>query len=539
MQNRSPQLFSGLRIVSLMTLLSRVLGMVRDMAMAAQFGLGPVMDAFTVAFRIPNLSRKLFGEGALATAFVPVFVRDLGTQDRTDAWRLASAVFTLLTLFLTLVVAIVEIGILAALFWSAPTPETRLLLILTGTMLPYLILICLCCQISAVLNALGHFTWPAVAPVVLNVVWLFGVFCIAPWFTSLETQAFVEAISIVVAGFLQIAVQWPTLKSFGFRFRRDWDPIRTQLKEILRTMLPVIVGLSITQINTFTDSLIAWGFSQPRDNPVALIPLFGGIPYPMSSGAVSALYFGERMYQFPLGIFGVALGTVLFPLLSRHAARGERHLLQSDLELGMRLVVVIGLAASVGLMVLSEPIARALFERGEFHPSDTLRTATVIAAYSSGVWAYCAIQILQRGFYAILDRRTPLRIGLWIVSLNFLLNLVLIWPLGEIGLAASTSLCAILQTIALILTLQNRVGRWPWNRLVVTIIKTIVCCAVMTLVAWATLSFLADSGKWLRLLIPLGTSTTAFLLSAWILKLREVGQLLRREPHGEGSPLNH
>lgn len=535
MGNSPPHLFRGLRIVSLMTLLSRVLGMVRDMAMAGQFGLGPIMDAFTVAFRIPNLSRKLFGEGALATAFIPVFVRDLQKSDRTDAWRLATAVFTLLTLFLSIIVGIAEIGIWLWFFRGNPTPENRLLLILAGAMLPYLILICLACQMSAVLNALGHFAWPAIVPVVLNVIWLFGVFCLCPWFESLETQALVEALCIVAAGFVQVTVQWPTLRSFGFRLLGDWSPVKTQIREILQTMLPVIVGLSITQINTFSDSLIAWCFAQPRENPDALLPFFGGISYPMTSGAVSALYFGERMYQFPLGIFGVALGTVLFPLLSRHAVRGDLPRLRSDLELGMRLVVTIGLPAGLGLMILAEPIARALFERGEFHATDTLRTAIVIAAYGSGVWAYCAIQILQRGFYALLDRRTPLRIGLWTVGLNFLLNLILIWPFGEAGLAVSTSFCAMLQTGVLIWMLQSRIGRWSWQGLMTTSLKTLACCGTMMLTVYLTSGFLSDSGKWLRLLAPLGVASGVFLITARFIHLQEIWLLLKREAPTEDS----
>lgn len=533
-----PHLFRGLRMVGLMTLLSRVLGMIRDMAMAGQFGLGPIMDAFTVAFRIPNLSRKLFGEGALATAFIPVFVRNLQTSDRDDAWRLASAVFTRLTLFLSIIVLLVEVPLWSWLLWGNPGTENRLLIILTATMLPYLILICLACQVSAVLNALGHFTWPAVAPVVLNVIWLFAAFCLCPWFESLETQAFIEALAIVIAGFFQVWVQWPTLRSFGFRLRWDWHPIRDQYREILRTMLPVIVGLSITQINTFSDSLIAWCFAQPRDNPDALLPFFGGIPYPMTSGAVSALYFGERMYQFPLGIFGVALGTVLFPLFSRHAVRGDLQQLRDDLELGMRLVVAIGVAASIGLILLAEPIARALFQRGEFGPADSLRTAVVIAAYGSGVWAYCAIQILQRAFYAVLDRRTPLRIGLWTVGLNFLLNLTLIWPFAEVGLAASTAVCAMLQTGVLTWALQQRTGRWPWRGLIVTTLKTLICCATMSLAVYASSDLLAASGKWIRLLVPLTLASATFLLTAWLVRLKEIWLLLKREAPGDSSEVH-
>lgn len=520
-------------IVSAMTVLSRVLGLVRDIAMARLFGLSPIMDAFTVAFRIPNLSRKLFGEGALATSFIPIFTRELQPADRTTAWVLASAVLGWLTLFLSLLVVAGEWGLAAWIWWGSVSAETRILIELTALMLPYLVLICVASQIGAVLNSLGQFRWPATVPVILNLVWLIGVWWVTPWFATDEAKARAMGVCILVSGVLQVVVQWPALRQSGFRFHWDWQPVRPQVKEILKAMLPVVLGLSITQVNTFSDSLIAWGFSYPVGDSQATMPLWGNARYPLEAGAVSALYYGERMYQFPLGVFGVALGTAIFPLLARHAARGEMDSLRDDLSLGMRLVLVIGVPASAALVWLAHPIARCLFERGEFTAADTARTAQIIAAYGCGVWAYCGLLILQRGFYAVGDRATPLKFGLISVVLNLALNLTLIWFIAEKGLALSTSLCAILQVAALIWAIQKRVGKLNWGTLRSCGLRTIIATALMSAAGWGLLIYCHHderlSGKLLSLAIPCVGAALTYLAAAWILRLEELWLVMRRK----------
>jgi putative peptidoglycan lipid II flippase len=522
----------GMVVVSVMTVLSRILGLVRDIAMARLFGLSPVMDAFTVAFRIPNLSRKLFGEGALATSFIPIFTRELQQSDRATAWVLASAVLGWLTLFLTVLVVLGEWGLAAWIWWGMVTPETRVLIELTALMLPYLVLICLASQVGAVLNSLGHFRWPATVPVILNLVWLISVWWVTPWFASSEAKAWVLGACILVSGVLQVLVQWPTLRRAGFRFEWDWKPVRPQVKEILRTMLPVVLGLSITQINTFADSLIAWGFSHPVGNAQAVMPFWGSPRYPLEAGAVSALYYGERMYQFPLGVFGVALGTAIFPLLAHHAARGEMENLRQDLSLGMRLVLVIGVPASAALVWLAHPIARCLFERGEFTPADTIRTAQIIAAYGCGVWAYCGLLILQRGCYAVGDRATPLKLGLLSVALNLVLNLTLIWFIAEKGLAVSTSLCAMLQVAALVWTMQKRVGQLDWGPLQSCAFRTMVATILMSAAGMGLMIYCQRdarlSGKFVGLTVPCLGAALTYLVAAWILRLDELWMLVKK-----------
>ena len=382
-------LISGAGITSLGTFASRVLGMVRDMATAALLGMSgsPVMDAFVVAFRIPNLFRRLFGEGALTASYVPVLAARL-EKGRAGAWQLVSVGLVWLSVILAGVVLVAEgVCVLIYAVWGA-SPGMPLLVGLTALMMPYMLFVCLAAQVAATLQCLAHFAIPALAPTLLNICWLAAVWGIAPWFApDQEAQAAVLAGSILVAGVLQLAVQWPKLRTFGFRFDYNWPAARDSLRDIATAMGPMVLGLAITQINTLMDSLIAWSLSAPPDGPQEIAWL-GGVRYPMQQGAASSIYYGERLYEFPLAIVGIAVATAIFPLLSRHAARGDHRMLGADLTLGLRLVLFFGVPASLGLILLAEPLARLLFQRGEFTPADTVRTARMIACYAGGVWAY-------------------------------------------------------------------------------------------------------------------------------------------------------
>jgi putative peptidoglycan lipid II flippase len=550
-----PRLFSGLRVVASSTLLSRVLGLVRDVATAGLFGLGPVMDAFAFAFRIPNLTRRLFGEGALSAAFLPAFARELerssdlslrasdrqvGNLPHDSAWQLASAVFALLAVLLGLVVLGGELLLWLLSYWFAGHAHTQLLLGLTAVMLPYALLICLAAQVTAVLHALGHFTWPALVPVALNVVWLATIWFVDPYFEpDREAQAYALAVCVVFAGVLQLGMQWPALRRCGFRFNFGWGKSWPAVKDVVRAMVPVTLGLSITQINTLLDSLIAWSFTRP-DTGAAFMPLPGGPRYPLEPGAVSALYYGERVYQFPLGVFGVALGTVLFPLLARHAARGEFDKLRHDLTLGLRLVIVIGLPASVGLVLVADPLARTLFQRGQFTALDAARTAKMVTAYGSGVWAYCAVPILYRAFYALGERAVTVRIGGLAVLVDFACNLTLIWPLAERGLAWSTALTAIFHVGLLLWFLQHRLGRLEWPLLGRTALRAGLATVAMSIGCAATQQFVprgvSSGGRAIELLVPILAAVAVYFAAARLLRLDEFWMLFRREsPESTGA----
>ena len=354
------------------------------------------MDAFVVAFRIPNLFRRLFGEGSLAVSYLPVLAARLD-RDRPGAWQLASVTFVWLSVVLAALVLVLE-GACGALYVAyGDNPQLALLLGLAGVMIPYLFFICLAAQISATLHALSHFGGPALVPVVLNVCWLGAAWIAALWLApDRETRAYVLATSILIAGVLQAAFQWPILRQAGFQFDYNWSAAREDLARIVRPMGAMLLGLTVTQLNTFLDSLMAWVLSTGPDGPATIDWLPGSVAYPLTQGAAGALYYGERLYQFPLGILGVAVATVIFPALSRHAARGQRELLGADLTLGIRVVLFLGIPAGAGLMLLSEPVARLLFERGEFTAADTSRVAPMIACYGAGVWAFCALQVVVR-----------------------------------------------------------------------------------------------------------------------------------------------
>jgi len=542
---------NGLRVVISSTLASRLLGAIRDTATASLFGLGPVMDAFSFAFRIPNLARRLFGEGALSAAFLPAFTRLYETSDPLDrrpAWQLASAVFSLLAVVLTGLVLLVEAGLG---LWSLRGGGSPLLLGLTATMLPYAVLICLAAQVSAVLHALGRFGWASFVPIVLNLCWLGGL-----WVASRAApgdqvaQAYLMAGAILLAGVLQLALQVPELYRRGFRWSWHWQPVWTEVVAIGRAILPVTIALSITQINSVLDSGIAWLFSQPAGGSPD-IPWWPGRTWPLQTGTVSALYFAERIYQFPLGVFGVALGTVLFPLLARHAARQQFDRLRDDLTLALRLVLVIGIPASLGLLAVAEPLTRLLLQHGKFTAADTARTAGMISAYSLGVWAYCGIPVLFRGCYALGDRRVPLQIGMLAVLSDTVLNLTLIWILAEQGLASSTALTAMAQFALLAWSLQRRLGRFDWRQLRSTALRAGLAgllmwgaCRGLQMVQpdWHTLlaGWLPGHPKWARigsdlvgLVVPVLLGSTVYLLAAWALGIDELWLLARRDPEGD------
>jgi len=526
---------AGLRIVGLLTLASRVLGLARDVLMAALFGNSAVMDAFSVAFRVPNLARRLFGEGALSTAFLPAFVRESEQRGEDSAWKLAGTLFVALAGVLAAVVLLGEIVLAAALWWNG-SGESRLLLFLTAVMLPYLLLICLAAQFCAVLHARDHFTWPALLPVMLNVVWIATLVLLVPRFATPGGQITVVAVCVLVGGALQLATPLPMLLRHGFRFQTDWAAHRQTVAGLARGLLPILLGLSIMQINTLADSLIAWCFSRPEDGP-AEMPLFAGVEYPMVSGTASALYFAQRMYQFPLGVFGVALGTVLFPLFARQAHAGDFGRLRESLSLGLRLVTAIGLPAGIGLIVLAEPLTALLFQHGNFDADAAAQTAGMIAVYGSGVWAYCGLLIVNRAFYAMNDSQTPLRLGVLAVLVNLALDFVLIWPLGGNGLALGTAVAATLQFLLAVVCVQARVGRFDWRPLWRAIMKTIIACVAMLAACWGVLQVCpvatTFTSRLLRVAAPFAAAVAVYFATARLLGLREAALLFRRNVGAE------
>jgi putative peptidoglycan lipid II flippase len=535
-------LFAGLPITSFGTLTSRILGMLRDMATAALLGLARdgIMDAFVIAFRVPNLFRRLFGEGALAASYMPVLAKYL-EESRERAWQLATVTLVWLSVVLTGIVVLSE-GVCLLLYWLyGADPAVARLVGLSAVMLPYLLFICLAAQVSGTLNALNHFSVPAMAPGLLNICWLTGVWVVAPWFApNHEAQAYVVAVSILVAGVLQFAAQLPMLWRFGFRFDYDWQAASSGVWQILRSMAPMVLGMAVTQINTFLDSMMAWGLTAPPDGPQEIAWLGGMLSYPFQQGATSAIYFGERLYQFPLGILGLAVATVIFPVLTGHAARGEHEKLGEDLTTGLRLIVFLALPAGAGLVLLANPLSELFFEHGDFTEADALRVGHVIVAYALGVTAFCASPVIVRGYYALGDQMTPLRIGMWAVAVNVVLNLLLIWPLAEAGLALSTSLAACFQAIALAIVFSRKLSRLAWRELARTTGQTVLATVAMTAAGSTTLASLppleGTSGKLIQVFLPIAASAAVFFVVTRLLKAREWSLLSFTGPRNTLAP---
>ena len=523
-------LITGTVVTSLGTLASRILGLLRDMATAWLLGLGGVADAFWFAFRIPNLFRQLFGEGAMTASSMPVLAEHLENNPNA-ASQLASVIITLLALILTTPVLLGELLLGAIWLMWGDSDSLRLLVGLSAVMLPYLLLICVAAQLTTLLHAVRHFTVPALVPMVLNVVWLAAAWGVAPRFAGNQAaQAYVLAIAVLVGGIVQVVVQLPMLRRLGFHFDFNWMAARSGIFQILRNIGPTLLGVAVTQINTFCDSLIAWGLASSPGGPECIPWLGGTVHYPMREGAVAAIAFGDRFSELPFALIGASVAVAIFPLLSRHAARGDHQHLGADLTLGMRLVFCLAMPAGMGLFLLAEPISRLRFQYGQFRPEDTIRAARMVAYYAIGAWAYCESVVLVRGFYALGDFRTPARLALWMVGLNLALNLTLIWPMAEAGLALSTSVTAAVQVIVLLVIFSRRQATLNWSALTAATLRTIFSTAVMAGVVYVALGQMPKTDalldKLLCVSIPVIAGAVVYCSSYWLLGGRELGMLL-------------
>lgn len=499
-------LIAGTVVTSLGTLACRLLGLLREVATSALFGVAGkgIADAFLFAFRIPNLFRSLFGEGALTASYLPVLTGQL-ENDPHVARHLSSVVVVLLATLLTGVMAVGEL--LLGLIWlvGGDTSAVELLLGLSAVMLPYVVLICVAAQLSTMLYAAGHFTVPALAPTMLNIVWLIAAWIGYRWFPQNQVaQAYLLAVGVILSGVLQVAMHLPMLRRLGFRFDYNWPSARQGIMQIARNMTPTFVGLSILQINTFVNSMIAWGLAAAARGPQTISWLGGAVHYPMRQGAVASLYYSDRLCDFALGVVGLPVAVAIFPLLCRHAARGDHRKLGEDMTLGLRLVFCLSIPAGVGLMLLAEPITRLLLEHGNFQPEDTVRVAWLIDYYAAGIWANCAWPVVVRGFYALGDYRTPVRVGVWVVGLNLVLNLTLIWPMAEAGLAISTTLVTALQLFILMAIFSRRQAPLGWRPLAATSARAVLATSIMAGAVLLVLPYMPSDGGLMSQTIHVG-----------------------------------
>ena len=504
-------------VVGAATLLSRVLGLVREQVMATLFGAGFATDAFNVAFRIPNLLRDLFAEGAMSSAFVPTFTEVRKSRGDEEAWTLGRQLILGLLAVLTglcvigWVTAPLLVRIFAPGFASVPG-KLELTVTLTRIMLPFLPAVALAAAVMGMLNARGRFTAPALAPAWLNVGMVVGGLALIPVFHAWgQPPILAMAVGVLIGGLAQFGCQLPALRAEGFRFR--WERLRAHpgVRRVAFLMGPAVVGLAATQLNLFVSTLIA-----------SLLP----------QGSVSWLWYAFRLMQLPIGVFGVALATVSLPALAQAAVDRNHDAMRTTLSAALRLVLLLTVPAAVWLGVMAVPVIVLLYQHGRFGPLDTTHTAGALVMYCIGLPAFASVGILTRAFYALGDTRTPVRASFVSVALNLGLNLLFIGPLrwlglDHLGLALSASLTAIANAVQLAIALRGRLGRLDAGRMLRTLARVGVAAAFGGLLCAGGLLTMGDGPRpWLvEAAVVIGGFVLAVVAGYGAMKLLRVEEL--------------
>ena len=475
-------------IVSAMTMLSRILGLVRDVVLLNVFGAGKDFDTFVVAFRIPNFFRRLFAEGAFSQAFIPVLTEYKTSRAHAEVQILISRVFGCLLTAMTLLTFVAMVAAPAIIYLYAPgfhnDPEKFDLAVdMFRLTIPYLMFMSLTAFASSILNSYGSFASPAFSPVLLNVAMIAGAWWLTPYMAE---PIMALGWAVVAAGILQLAIQIPELWKKNLLIPPKVDFKHEGVDRILKLMLPALFGVSVTQINLLLNTI--WASF-------------------MQDGSVSWLYSAERMTELPLGLIGVAIGTVILPSLSARHAEQDQVKFRSMIDWATKIIMLVGIPASIALFMLSTPIIQALFQRGEFTLEDTRMTALALQCMSAGVISFMLIKVFAPGFYAQQDTKTPVRVGLMAVAANAILNVMFIglfklidWHAEHMALALASSGSALVNAGMLYFYLHKRnIYRFGthWKKLAVqfTIANLTMIAALWYALTW----YQGDISQWLRI----------------------------------------
>ncbi|RZG66754.1 murein biosynthesis integral membrane protein MurJ [Acinetobacter junii] len=475
-------------IVSAMTMLSRVLGLVRDIVLLNVFGAGKDFDTFVVAFRIPNFFRRLFAEGAFSQAFIPVLTEYKTSKTHAEVQILISRVFGCLLTAMSLLTFVAMVAAPAIIYLYAPgfhnDPEKFDLAVdMFRLTIPYLMFMSLTAFASSILNSYGSFASPAFSPVLLNIAMIAG----AWWLTPFMAEPIMAlGWAVVVAGVLQLAIQIPELWKKNLLIPPKVDFKHEGVDRILKLMLPALFGVSVTQINLLLNTI--WASF-------------------MQDGSVSWLYSAERMTELPLGLIGVAIGTVILPSLSARHAEQDQAKFKSMIDWAAKIIMLVGIPASIALFMLSTPIIQALFQRGEFTLEDTHMTALALQCMSAGVISFMLIKVFAPGFYAQQDTKTPVRVGLMAVAANAILNVVFIgffklidWHAEHMALALASSGSALVNAGMLYFYLHKRnIYRFGahWKKLGFQFLVANI--TMIAALGYALTWYQGDIAQWLRI----------------------------------------
>ncbi len=489
-------------IIGFATVISRILGFLRDVLIAGFFGTAKYAQAFVVAFRIPNMLRDLIGEGATNAAFVPVLSEYHTKRSREEYWHLANTLLNVLLVVLSVVTLAGVAGAPWIVRFIAPgfmnDPEKlRVTVYLTRFMFPYVLLLGLMAYSMGILNSLKHFSAPAFAPAILNLTIITGI---------LVGKGSVSwlAVSVLAGGLIQLSVQVPVLLKKGFRFNPGRSFYHPMVKKIGILLVPRIIGSCVYQINIFVSTMLA-----------SLSSIVG-------EGGVAALYYANRIFQFPLAIFGIAVAQAALPTMSREALESGLVKLKETLSFSLRAVNFIMLPSSLGLIVLAGPITRILFQRGAFASYSTFITARALMFYSIGLFSYSGIKILVSCFYSLKDTLTPVKIAGMSLVLNIILNVVFMFPLKIGGLALATSISGSVNFFLLFFVLRKKIGRLDGLRILKSFLRALAAGLVMASVIY----LLAFRMAWNVFLVILA-GITVYWFSAFILGVREAKDFIK------------
>jgi putative peptidoglycan lipid II flippase len=507
-------------LISIATVTSRVLGLVRDRVLAHFFGAGDAMDAYNVAARLPNLVRDLFAEGAMSAAFVPTFTRELTTKGKERAWRLGSQALNALVIVTGIIVVL---GI--AFAWPLSTffagsfievpGKLELTASLTRVMFPFLTLVAVAVALMGMLNSLGRFFIPALSPTMFNVAIILSVLAFSPLASRLGIHPiYTVAVGTILGGLGQILLQVPALRAEGYRHAWRLDPRDPALREILTLMGPATIGVAATQINVTVSTILATG---------------------QGTSAVSWLNYAFRLMYLPIGLFGVSIATAALPDLSRQAARESLDDFRQTISYGLRMMLMLNVPACVGLVVLASPIVGLILESGAFTETDTIATAGALVYYAPGLLGYSAVKIITPGFYALRDARTPVLVSVAAIATNVVLNIWLVQIFGYLGLALGTALAALVNAVMLLVLLHRRIGGLDERRLTVAFAKIALASIVMGIAAWSVeraLWTVLPGTWWVQRAVRVGSAIAVALVvlagAARILRIREFEEAFRK-----------
>lgn len=455
-------------VMSIATFISRVLGYVKDMILARYFGATGLSDTFFVAFRIPNLLRELFAEGSMSSAFIPVLTEYQTKHGSDEAKTLARKTFTFILIFVGLICLAGIISAPAIVTLIAPgflndIEKFSQTVLLTRVMFPFLLFISLAALIMGALNTRKVFFVPALAPAMLNVTIIVMVLLLVP---AMENPIIAVAAGVTLGGFVQFVFQLPSFFRKGYDLRLNYKFNHPGLKKMSVLILPATMGMAVAQVNIFISTILASYLPQ---------------------GSITYLYYSMRLIQFPIGIFGVAMGMAVLPALSEHAVKGDLVNLREDFSFALRLLFFITVPAMTGLIALREPIVNILFQRGIFDYMATAGTSDALLFYSTGIWAIVGVRVVTATFYSLQDTKTPVRIAVMAMITNIIMSIILMGPLKHSGLALANAIASSVNFMLLFYFLRKKLGRIDAQRILRSFIKVCVASTVMGVSGWLIL----------------------------------------------------